>query len=117
MFAPDPMAGASSRSPTSVWSGLGFTVYSLAWAFDENDNPGITSTVSTPEDCMTSKAPEALDAEPKTEEIKDLLGQAQALAKRVEAMPEGARKERLRATLSELQVIADQLMPAVPDGG
>lgn len=66
---------------------------------------------------MTSKAPAAMEAEPRSEEIENLLTQARTLAERVEAMSEGPRKEKLRASLAELQTIADQLMPAVWDEG
>jgi hypothetical protein len=53
---------------------------------------------------MSSKNPDATETEPPSGEFKDLLAQAQALAKRVENLPDGPTKEKLRATLSELWV-------------
>jgi hypothetical protein len=52
---------------------------------------------------MTSMLPEAAEAERRTTEIADLLAQAIALAERVEALPDGAMKEKLRAALIEIR--------------
>jgi hypothetical protein len=52
---------------------------------------------------MTSRLPVAAEAEPRTGEIADLLAQAIALAGRVEALPDGAMKEKLSAALAEIR--------------
>jgi hypothetical protein len=59
--------------------------------------------------CMPSESPESADAEVGTGDIKDLLKEAGALAERVAKLRDGPRKEQLKAALSELQAIADQL--------
>jgi hypothetical protein len=55
---------------------------------------------------MTSKIPEAMKAEPPTEEIADLRAWALALAERVEKLPDGPLKEKLR---SALYAIGDEI--------
>jgi hypothetical protein len=58
---------------------------------------------------MPSESPESADAEVGTGDIKDLFKEAGALAERVAKLRDGPRKEQLKAALSELQAIADQL--------
>ena len=55
---------------------------------------------------MTNKIPTATTAEPLTEEIADLRACALALAERVEKLPDGPRKEKLR---SALYAIGDEI--------
>jgi hypothetical protein len=51
---------------------------------------------------MSSKIPEASETDPLSGAYKDLLAQAKALAGRVENLPDGPTKEKLRATLAEV---------------
>jgi hypothetical protein len=78
-----------------------------------NDEPGVILappfTTLTPEDWMSSNAPDPTRAETGTQGISELLEQVQVLAAKVERLPHGAAKESLRASLSELQAIADGL--------
>ena len=57
---------------------------------------------------MSSKIPETPETEPPPDDIKELLAQAQALAERVEKLPDGPTKEKLRATLTEIWVNAGE---------
>jgi hypothetical protein len=80
-----------------------------------DQNPGITSAVSTPEHFMQNEIPAASEAESGTGEIRELLNQAGALSDRVSKLRDGPRKEKLKAALLELQAIADDLaQDAVP---
>ena len=58
---------------------------------------------------MLSNAPDPTRAESRTQEMSELLEQVQVLAAKVERLQDGAHKESLRASLSELQAIADEM--------
>jgi hypothetical protein len=58
---------------------------------------------------MASDSPDAMETETGTEDIEDLLTQALALAHRVDKLPAGAMKEKLRAALAEIRVSAGDL--------
>jgi hypothetical protein len=91
--------------------------FCLACDVEFPENPGIPITVPTPEDCMSSRIPEATDAEARTEGIDDLLAQAQTLAERVEAMPDGPMKQKLRAALAEIKANVREFKPEVRHAG
>ena len=52
---------------------------------------------------MSSKIPEATEAEARQEDAADLFAQALALTERVEKMPDGPRKEKLRIALARIR--------------
>jgi hypothetical protein len=56
---------------------------------------------------MSSNGSDLTRAETGTQGISELLEQVQVLASKVERLQDGAAKESLRASLSELQAIAD----------
>jgi hypothetical protein len=58
---------------------------------------------------MSSKAPDPTSAESETQDISELLEQVQVLAAKVERLRDGAVKEALRTSLSELKAIADEM--------
>jgi hypothetical protein len=60
---------------------------------------------------MPSKAPGAARADTGTQDLSKLLEQVQVLAAKVEGLQDGAVKESLRASLCELQAIADEMKP------
>jgi hypothetical protein len=72
---------------------------------------------STAEDFMHNEAPEASEAEVGTEENANLLARAISLAGRVEAMPDGAMKEKLRAELAEMRSNLGERKPEVRHAG
>ena len=55
---------------------------------------------------MTSENPAGTESATGTPELKDILAQAIALADRVEKMPDGPLKEKLRTALAEIRVSA-----------
>jgi hypothetical protein len=59
----------------------------------------------------------ATDAEPRTEGVKDFLAQAQSLAARVEAMPDGPMKQKLRIALAEIRANVGECKPEVRHAG
>jgi hypothetical protein len=66
---------------------------------------------------MSSRLQEATEAEARTEGIDDLLAQAQALAERVEAMPDGPMKQKLRVALAEIKCNVGEFKPEVRHAG
>ena len=62
---------------------------------------------------MIPMNPAATDAEPRTEEAKDFLAQAQSLAARVEAMLDGPMKQKLRAALADIRATAGEFKSEV----
>ena len=60
---------------------------------------------------MLRNGQESSEAEPRLEEINALLAQARARAERVENLSDGPHKDKLRAALSELQTISDEIEP------
>jgi hypothetical protein len=73
------------------------------------DDSGTIIACFSREDRMSSQAPDPLRAEPGTERVSELLEQVQLLTAKVEGLQDGAVKESLRASLSELQAIADEM--------
>ena len=61
---------------------------------------------------MSSKILETSETEPSSGDVKDPLAQAQAIAERVEKLPDGPTKEKLRATLAEIWVNAGEVASA-----
>jgi hypothetical protein len=51
---------------------------------------------------MIRMSPTATDADPRSKDVKDFLAEATALSERVEAMPDGAMKEKLRVALAQI---------------
>ena len=74
-------------------------------------------TVSTSEVYMIRMNLTATNAEPRTDDVSDILAQAQALAERVEAMPDGPMKEKLRAALAEIRANVEEFKPEVRHAG
>ena len=60
---------------------------------------------------MLRNGQKSTEAEPQLDEINILLAQARALVERVEKLPDGSEKNKLRAALSELDTIADEIEP------
>ena len=60
---------------------------------------------------MSTNAPDPTRAENETQDLSKLLEQVQVLAAKVEGLQDGAVKESLRASLCELQAIADEMKP------
>jgi hypothetical protein len=74
-------------------------------------------TVSTSEVYMIRMNLTATNAEPRTDDVSDILAQAQALAERVEAMPDGPMKQKLRAALAEIRADVEEFKPEVRHAG
>jgi hypothetical protein len=113
----DALTFASMRSATSDRSDLGFRISALRAQLSLAKIETSPFTGSIPEDCMSSRLQEATEAEAKTEGIDDLLAQAQALAERVEAMPDGPMKQKLRVALAEIKCNVGEIKPEVRHAG
>jgi hypothetical protein len=66
---------------------------------------------------MIRMSPAARDAEPQSENVSDILAQSQALAERVEAMPDCTMKEKLRTALAEIRANFGEFNPEVRHAG
>ena len=59
----------------------------------------------------------AWDAEPQADNVNEILEQTQALAERVEAMPDCAMKEKLRNALAEIRANFGESKPKLCHAG
>jgi hypothetical protein len=66
---------------------------------------------------MIRMIPTAPDADPRSEDGKDFLAEAIALAERVEAMPDCAMKDKLNAALAEIRANIGRTEPEVRHAG